>query len=486
MEQRNAINPSNDLTEGSILSKLLRFALPLMASNLVMQLYNVVDTIVIGYAVGDHGIAAVGISFPIMMLFNALFIGVSMGGNIVISQMYGAKNMDGLSKAANTTASLAVVMGAAIMAVGLTFTRPLLQLLNTPAEIIGDAAVYLMIIFGGTVGNLFFTLGSGTLRGMGDSRWPLYSMIIATLMNVVLDTMLTIVWGLGVAGVAWATLIAQFTSGLILLYRLNTGNYGVRIELALMMKPDSFSARNIIRLGMPTGLQAMTMSLGGVVIQSFANNFGADFVAANAVIQRVDGFAVMPLMGLGMATTTFSGQNIGAGNPERARKGVYVALATICSLAAIMGVVMWFSGAAVIGLFNVSDHVLEVGIKGIRWICFFYAFMGIEQCVAGAMRGAGAAMRPLANSLAAQGCRLIFTYLLAVRPLYHTIQEAVDAGSYASFELAKAAGVGLDGYMGVFYAMTIGMVTGALLNFLYFRFGKWQNKGVEQRRATPG
>ena len=159
----------NDLTQGPILSKLLRFALPLMAANLVNQLYNVVDTIIIGYAVGDHGIAAVGLSFPIMMLFNALFMGVSMGGSIVISQMFGAKNHEQLNKAVNTTVFLAFMMGVAITAIGLTVTRPLLRLLNTPPEIIGDAGVYLMIIFGGTVGNLFFNLGSGILGGMCDS-----------------------------------------------------------------------------------------------------------------------------------------------------------------------------------------------------------------------------------------------------------------------------------------------------------------------------
>ena len=468
----------NDLTQGPILSKLLRFALPMMAANLVNQLYNVVDTIIIGYAVGDHGIAAVGLSFPFMLLFNALFMGVSMGGNIVISQLFGAKNMERLNKAVNTTVFLALIIGVAITAIGLTCTRPLLNLLNTPVEIIDQAALYLMIIFGGTVGNLLFNLSSGILRGMGDSRWPLIVIIFSTIANILLDSLFALVLGWGVAGVALATILCHFASGLFMLMRINSGKYSMKISLPQVLKPDGDIAKTIFRLGMPSGLQGMAMSLGGLIMQGFGNNFGAEFVTANAVIQRVDGFALMPLMGLGMATTTFTGQNIGAGDVKRAQKGVYVALGTIISIAVAMGFIMWFAGAPIIRLFNVSDHVLEMGLRGIRWICFFYAFMGIDHAVAGAMRGAGAAMRPVVNSFITQGCRLILTYLLAVIPLNRAIRAAVDAGSYATFELAKAAGEGLGNYINVYYVMSIGMVLGAVLNFLYFKFGKWQNKGI--------
>jgi putative MATE family efflux protein len=369
--------------------------------------------------------------------------------------------------------------------IGLTCTRPLLSLLNTPVEIIDKAAVYLMIIFGGTIGNLFFNLGSGILRGMGDSRWPLYAIIFSTVLNIALDALFSIVWGWGVAGVALATIICQFSSGIILLLRINSGRYSMKISLAQVLKPDGFIAKNIFRLGMPSGLQGVAMSIGGLIMQGFGNNFGAEFVTANAVIQRVDGFAIMPLMGLGMATTTFTGQNIGAGNIKRAQRSVYVALGTILSISVVMGFIMWFAGAPIIRLFNVSDRVLEMGLRGIRWICFFYAFMGIDNAVAGAMRGAGAAIRPVVNSFITQGCRLILTYLLAVVPLNRAIRAAVNAGSYATFELAKAAGEGLENYISVYYVMSIGMVLGAVLNFLYFKFGKWQDKGLMQRREHP-
>ena len=475
----------NDLTQGPILSKLLRFAIPLMLANLVNQLYNVVDTIIIGYAVGDYGIAAVGISFPIMMLFNALFMGISMGGSIVISQMFGAKNFERLNKAISTTIFLAIMMGIVITVIGVTFAGPLLRLINTPPEIVGQATVYLMIIFGGTVGNLFFNLGAGILRGMGDSRWPLYSVIIATGINIVFDLLLAIVLGMGVAGVAITTIVAQTTSGLILLRRINSGKYNVKISVAQILKPDKTIAKDVVRLGLPSGLQGVAMSLGGLINQSFGNNFGAEFVTANAVIQRVDGFAIMPLMGLGMATTTFSGQNIGAGNVKRAQKGVYTALLTIIAIAAVMGVIMWFGGSYIIQIFNVSERVLDIGLKGIHVICFFYAFMGMDHCIAGAMRGAGAAMQPVINSFIAQICRIVLSYIFAIIPLNRAIQAAVDSGAFASFELAKAAGVGTEGYIRIYYVMAAGMVLGAVLNFLYFKFGNWKNKGIEQRRQQP-
>jgi putative MATE family efflux protein len=478
MEQNKSVIQKNDLTQGPILSKLILFALPLIASNLVMQLYNVVDSVVIGQVQGDHGIAAVGISFPIMMLFNALFIGVSMGANVVISQMFGAKNMNGVQRAVHTSVFLAGVIGIMITVVGITMTRPILHLLNTPAEIIEDAAIYLMIIFGGTFGSIFFNVLSGALRGMGESRWPLYAMITTTLFNIVFDILFSVVMGMGVAGVAMATFASFFLSGLILLFRINTGVYGVKINLRQALKPDPETIKRILRLGLPTGIQTVAMSLGATINQAFANNFGANFIAANSIIMRTDGFAILPLMGIGMAMTTFSGQNIGAGKPERARRGIYISLGTVLTVALTLGIVMWFAGGTIMRLFNVSDAVLEIGVRGVRVICFFYTFMGFQHCLSGAMRGAGAAVAPLLTSTLAVFVRLIVTYAIAILPLNRAIQAAVDGGLYASFEIAKEAGVGTEGYAAMFFSMGIGMVCGAAFDFLYFKFGQWQTKQI--------
>jgi len=485
MDKTRAINPKNDLTQGPITSKIIMFALPMIASNLVMQLYNVVDSVVVGQFVSGKAVGAVGVSFPIMMLFNALFMGVSMGSNIITSQMFGAKNMEGLKKSVNTSIFLAFAMGIVITVGGLIFSRPLLNLMNTPADIIEDSTIYLMIVFGGTLGNVFFSLGSGALRGMGDSRWPLIAMIISCFLNIVLDLLFVVVFNWGVAGVAWATLIATLVSGLVLLWRINTGNYGVKITVAQVMKPDGISMKNILKLGLPTGLQSMAMSLGTTVIQSFANNFGSDFITANTVIMKADGFAIMPIMGLGMSTTTFVGQNVGAGLKDRAKKGIYTILGMVAAISVVMGVILWFTGPTILKVFNVSDHVLEIGLHGIRFICFFYAFMGIDGCLSGAMRGSGVAVMPMITAISANMIRIPVTYFLAVVPLNKAIQAAVDAGQYATFELAKAAGVGMDGYMPMFHSIAIGMGVGALLIFLYFIFGKWQNKGVKLQQSAP-
>jgi Na+-driven multidrug efflux pump len=286
--------------------------------------------------------------------------------------------------------------------------------------------------------------------------------------------------------VALATFASYILSAVILLLRINTGIYGVKIDPKQIFKPDIVTIKRILRYGLPTGIQTVAMSLGATINQAFSNNFGAGFVAANSIIMRTDGFALLPLMGIGMAMTTFSGQNIGAGKPDRARRGIYIGLGTVLSVALAMGVVMWFEGVLIMRLFNVSDAVLEIGVYGVRVICFFYMFMGFQNCISGAMRGAGAAIPPLLTSTAAVFVRLLVTYAIAIVPLNRAIQAAVDNGLYASFELAKAAGVGTDGYAAMFYSMGIGMVCGALFDFLYFKFGNWQNKGIVQRQEAGG
>lgn len=202
-----------DLTQGPIGKKLLSFALPIIAGNLIMQLYNVVDSIVVGQFVGSDALAAVGVSFPVMMLFNALYMGISMGANIVISQYKGAGDHERLEKALNTTMTLCLLLGVVITVLGLFLSRPLLELLGTPDNIIDDSTVYLMIIFGGTLGNMMYNVGNGTARGMGDSRWPLYSLIISSITNVILDLVFVLWFDMGVAGVAWATLISHIIAG---------------------------------------------------------------------------------------------------------------------------------------------------------------------------------------------------------------------------------------------------------------------------------
>ena len=493
-------NSRNDLTQGPIFAKLIGFAIPVILGNLCMQLYNVVDSIVVGNYVGTDALAAVGAVFPIMMLFNALFMGASMGAQIVISQTFGAKDEDRLRIVTNTAIALAIMIGAAITIVGTPLARPLLKLIKTPANIIENSTSYLMIIFAGTLGNVFFNLGSGALRGMGDSRWPLVAMLVSSVTNIVLDLLFVVKFNMGVAGVAWATTIAHFLSGMIPLWRIQSGAYPVRLHIKDIMHPDKSAAAQIFKLGLPSSIQNAAMSLGSVVIQSFANSFGSNFIAANTIIMKTDGFAMMPMMGLGMASTSFVGQNIGAGKIDRAKKGVHAGQLTAIAVAAFVGVVLYFSGPYIMKAFGADGQVLMMGVSGIHFLAFCYAFMGMDHVTGGAMRGAGAAIAPAITSIMANLIRIPLAYLLAARPLRTEIAQVLAAkspelatkaselfatGAYKTLEEAEQSAAAViaapNHFMYMFYVMGISMFCGALMIFLYFKFGKWQNKSVVRR-----
>lgn len=496
-KDRQAVSARNDLTEGPIFGKLIGFAIPVILGNLCFQLYNVVDSIVVGNYVGTDALAAVGAVFPIMMLFNALFMGVSLGAQIVISQTFGAKDEDGLRTVTNTAIALAIIIGAAITAVGTPLARPMLQLIKTPANIIGDSSVYLMIIFAGTLGNVFYNLGSGALRGMGDSRWPLVAMLVSSVTNIVLDLLFVIKFKMGVAGVAWATTIAHFLSGLIPLFRLQSGAYPVHLYLKDITHPDGSAAKRIFKLGLPSSVQNAAMSLGSLVIQSFANSFGSNFIAANTIIMKADGFAIMPMMGLGMASTSFVGQNIGAGKIDRAKKGVHVGQLSAVVVGVVVGAALYIFGEYIMRAFGADGQVLFMGVSGIRFLAFCYMFVGIDQVTGGAMRGAGSAIAPAVTAISANLFRIPLAYFMGAGPLRTEIRELLASkpaeltakanelfatGAYQAMEDAEQSAAAIlaapDHFMNMFYAMGISMFVGALLIFLYFKLGKWQDKSM--------
>lgn len=453
MNKQDVKDSKRDLTQGSVVKKLLGFSIPLVISFFVMQLYNVADSIIVGQFVGPDALAAVAAGFPIMMFFNALYMGISTGATVVISQLFGAKDAGGLGKASRTTFTLTLTIATVITVLGITLTRPFLNLLGTPANIINDSVVYLTIIFAGTLGNLVYSIGSGVLRGLGDSKWPLYFLLFSSILNILLDLVFVIVFNWGVPGVALATLVAQLASGAFVLARINRGSYGIRFSFRdLGVNGDI--ARAIIRLGLPSGIQSMAMSAGSMIIQSFANRFGSTFIAANSTVMRADGFAFLPMMAIGSAITTFVGQNIGAGNIDRAKKGIKVAATIIIIIGITMGAVMWFYGSYIIRAFTADADVIAIGERGVRTLAWFYCFIGLESCFAGAMRGAGAAVAPMVTTLSANLLRIPVAYILAVRP---------------------------HNYMGLFYAMVASMVLGSILIFLYYLKGNWRNKSIVSR-----
>ena len=473
---------NRDLTTGSITRKIILFSLPIIAGNLFQQFYNIVDSWVVGnYAAsGTACLAAVNASFPIMMFFSSLFMGVSMGANIILSQYKGAKDHENLEKAMTTTFVLSMAVGIFITIAGLIFCRPILEALGTPDEILDMATTYLRIVFIGTCGNIVYNGLNGMIRGLGDAKFPMYALIVSAVLNILLDLLFVIVFHWDVAGVAWATIIAHVVSGLLLVWKQADGSYGAKINFR-HLRADKHISGLIIRLGVPAAIQNAAFAGGTLVTQVFANRFGVNYIAANAIIMKADGFAVMPMMGLQAAITTYVGQNIGAGDVDRTNRGIRSTCIISVACAAIIGVLLFFFGKYLMMAFNVTDEALQMGIAGLRFLSFFYAFMALQNVLGGALRGAGASLASAVTSVAGTVIRIPMGYLLAIRPLNKACQAAVDAGQYATRALAEAAGVGMEHYIGLFQTFAYGMVVGLVLILPYYLWGDWRSKGVTEK-----
>ena len=473
---------NRDLTRGSITKKIILFALPIMAGNLFQQFYNVVDSWVVGnYAAnGTACLAAVNASFPIMMFFNSIYIGISMGANIILSQYKGAKDYKQLEKGMTTTFMLSIWCGVIITVVGLLTARLILEALGTPAEILDDATVYLRIIFAGTCGNVIYNGMNGMLRGLGDAKYPMYALIFAAILNIILDMLFVIVFHWDVAGVAWATIIAHLFSGLLLVWKQHSGVYGAKIDFR-NLRMEKEMLKLILKLGLPAAVQNATFSVGNMITQSFSNRFGVNYIAAHAIIMKADGFAVMPMIGLQMATTTYVGQNIGAGDIKRTNKGIGASCVIGVIVAVVVGVLLLLFGKDLMAAFNVHDEALQMGITGLNFIAYFYVFMALQNVIGGALRGAGASVASAISSVTATLLRIPLGYILAIRPLNAACQAAVDAGLYATAKLAEDAGVGMEHYFGLIQTWGFGMAIGLIVLLPYYFFGNWRAKGITDK-----
>ncbi len=484
---KNTAVDYTDLTEGSIARKLISYSWPIIAGNVMLQLYNVVDSIVVGNFAQNrtYALAAVSACSSITMIFNSLYTGVSMGAGIIISQYKGSKDPERLEKSLNTTFLLSVLMSIAITFLGLLFARPMLELIGTPEEIIGDAALYLDIIFIGSIGNITYNIMQGLVRGLGDTKWPFFTLSLASVVNIVLDLLFVCVFHWDVAGVAWATTISHIISAALTLLKQRTGVYGARITWK-KLRLDRELTGLIVKLGMPSAIQNVAVSGAGVITQAFSNQFGADFIAANSVVNKIDGFALLPIMGFGMAVSAFVGQNIGAGKIDRVNHGVRLCGYLIVGMGVVIGVVICVFAGLFMKLFGTEGVVYDMGVTGLYIVSFFYILQGLSNIYGSAIRGAGAATAAAVISMGSTFIRIPVFYFMAILPLKNLIQAAVESGAYANYTLASAAGVGVaETYSMNFWAMSVSIVIGFILMTAYYVWGNWRSRGITaQARAA--
>ncbi|MBQ6346374.1 MAG: MATE family efflux transporter [Clostridia bacterium] len=375
-------------------AKLIRFSLPLLVGNLAQQLYNTVDSIMVGKYVGDTALAAVGTAGPILNLLLVLLIGVATGASILASQYFGAKDREGLSRVVGSTIVLTVLSGLIMMVLGYFASSFLIGLIAPPPDVAEGAVTYLKIIFLGMLGASAYNILSGVLRGMGDSFYPLVYLVLACLLNIVLDILFVARFHMGVAGVAWATIIAQAISGVLCLIRL-VGMKNLIDVNARTLTPDGPITRRLCQLGLPAGITQGLFSMSAIVVQGLTNSMGTAVIAANVAIMRVDGFAMMPNFTFGTTSTTYVGQNIGAGHIDRVRQGIRDMLKLALATSGVLVACILLFGRQLIQMFTDTEDVITIGVYGLRWLSLGYIAFAVSQVLQGAMRGAGETMIPM-------------------------------------------------------------------------------------------
>ncbi|MFA6028516.1 MAG: MATE family efflux transporter [Elusimicrobiota bacterium] len=439
-----------DLTEGDEAKLIWNFTVPMLIGNVFQQSYNVIDSVIVGRFVGKAALAAVGASFPVLFLLVALTIGVTMGFSILIAQYYGAKDMVRVRRAIDTSYVFLFFASLAITAVGLAVTEPVLRLLRTPADVLAPAVLFLRITFAGMIFLFGYSSVSAILRGLGDSKTPLYFLIFSSILNAILALVFVAVFGWGVAGSAWASVLAQAAAFLLCVAYLNRTHAVLRFRLrGLIFDREIF--RKSLLIGIPTGFQQVAVATGMMALTRIVNGFGTDAIAAFTAAGRLDAFASMPAMNLSAAVSTFVGQNLGAGKPERVRQGLFAALriAAVISLTTTLIVVLF--APRLIALFNADPGVVAIGVRYLHIVgCFYVVFAGMFV-VNGVLRGAGDTFIPMIITVLA-------LWLIRV-PLSEFLSRRM----------------GTDG---IWWGVPVAWGAGLLLSSLYCATGRWKRKVV--------
>jgi putative MATE family efflux protein len=438
-----------NMTEGEPWKLILRFSLPLLLGNILQQLYNVVDSIVVGQFVGTTALAAVGTTFPVIFLLNSLFIGIGIGATIIVSQYYGAGNRDYVKKTVDTIYIAMFAIAVPLTLVGIFLARPLLVLMNTPPDVLDQATTYMQIIFIGTIATFGYNINSGILQGLGDSVSPLLYLGLATAINIVLDLVFVIVFHWDVAGVAWATILAQLFAFLFGIWHINHHQNYIRISWR-GLQPDRQILVDSVRLGLPSGLQNMSFSLGTMVLQRLINSYQSFFMAGYNGAGKIDAIAFMPLMTFASAITTYVGQNIGAGKIDRVKKGLHATLAISSIVSIVICPLILIFSDTLMRMFTNDPLVIQSGMAYLFRVVPFYLLLSALFIINGALRGAGQAVVPLVSAM--------ISLWLARVPLAYLLAETGRDNLFFSFPLAWLVGL----------AVVVP----------YYLSGRWKNKSM--------
>ena len=416
------------MTEGSIWKKLLMYSIPLILGNLFQQLYNTVDSIIVGNYIGSEALAAVGSSGSIINLLIGFCVGASAGAGVVIAQFFGAQDKEGVRKAVHTTLAIAIAAGVVMTVVGILLVPFLLRAMGTPEEVFGQAVTYLQVYFGGIFFSVIYNMSAGILNAVGNSRRSLIYLMIAAVSNIFLDLLLVVVLKMGIVGAALATDISQLLSCIFILLFLTRSQEIYRVCLREIRFYERMPSK-IIKIGLPTGIQHVVISFSNVLVQSSVNSFGAAAMAGFAAYIKIDGFNILPVMSFSTAATTFTGQNIGAGKYDRVKRGMYVSLAMGIIYTIATGILLLIFAPQVIGVFTDNQEVVTYGVYIMKFFCPFYWSLAILHVLSGTIRGTGHTLEPMLVILfslcvfrviwitAALSIAHQFSYVMVVYPL---------------------------------------------------------------------
>ena len=402
-----------DMTEGNITRHIISFALPLLIGNVFQQLYNTVDTWVVGNYVSSEAFSAVGTVGPIINMLIGFFMALSSGAGVVISQYYGAKRNQEVHDTVHTAMVMTLVMGVAFTAIGLAMTPFMLRLMNTPDNVMPESTAYLTIYFSGILGLMVYNIGAGILRAVGDSQRPFYFLVVCALINTVLDLLFVLVFHMGVEGVALATVIAQSTSALLVVITLMKTDTCIKLRLR-DLKINFAMLGKIFRVGIPAAIQMAITAFSNIFVQSYINYFGDNCMSGWTAYAKIDQLLFLPMQSIALASTTFVGQNLGCNQVERAKKGVSQALLiAIVSTVVLMIPVMAFA-SPVVAFFNNKEEVVEIGTMLLHWLSPFYVLCCFNQIYSGALRGAGNSRAPMIIMLSSfVAFRQIYLFIMA-------------------------------------------------------------------------